>query len=226
VLEDVTQVDRYDDDAETGDDADTGEVVLLFPDIHGTTPAELRGRVAELQAGNQALRDKVTELEDFNREAALARERVFMKMRRELARRQRAIEALESARAAAVGETEEARHRIGECEALLTERAGELEQAAARIDDLEREIASRDNHAAVSEAYRSELEAELDALRGERDHLIDHLRERDDALEAARLTHHEAVAELERRHRAELERLHERAVRSLTLQWLALASSK
>lgn len=226
MLEDVTQVDRYDAAEDLGDDADTGEVVLLFPDVHGTTPAELRSRMAEMQAENRALRDRVDELEAFNREAALARERVFMKMRCELARRQRAIELLQQVRDDAARQTDEARHRIGECEALLDERGSELEQAGARIDELEREMAARDNHAAVSEAYRAELEAELEALRRERDDLIEQVRERDDALEAAEVARHEAITELERRHRAELERLHERAVRSLTLQWMALASSK
>jgi chromosome segregation ATPase len=227
VLEDVTQVDRYDDGAEElGEDADTGEVVLLFPHGHGSAAAELRARIAELQAENHALHDTVTELEEFNREAALARERMFMKMRRELARRQRAIESLDGAHATARSETDEARHRIGECEALLRERATELEQAGARIDELEHEVAARDNHAVVSEAYRTELETELDDLRAERDHLAERIRERDDDLEAARLAHHESLAELESRHRAELQRLHERAVRSLTLQWLALASSR
>lgn len=227
VIEEVTRVDNDCDKAadELCDDRDTGEVVVLFPDTHGTSAAQARARLAEIEAENQALREQVTELEDFNREAAFARERVFMRMRRELIRRQRTIEELEAARDEAATQFEEACQGVAEREALMQRGASELERAATRIDELERELATRDHDAEISSAYRSELETGLDQLRAERDELLERAREQEQALAAAAASRSDAIAELEERHGAELRRLHERAVRALSVQWLALTSS-
>lgn len=227
MLEEVTRVDNDIDQAaeDLGDDGDTGEVVLLFPDTHGTSPAQLRARLAEVEEENRALRHQVTELEDFNREAAFVRESVFMRMRRELVRRQRTIEELETARDDATRQVEEAHQGVAERETLMQQGACELERAATRIDELERELAQRDQDAEIADAYRSELEGELAQARAERDELFERIREHEQALTNAAVARREALAELDERHRAELQRLHERAVRALTLQWLALASA-
>ncbi len=130
-------------DAGSGDDADTGEVIVLFPELHGTAASESRALLAELRAENQRLRDELESAREFNSEAALAREREFMRMRDELVARGREADQLR-------GELESAEQRLRDA----VERA---RQAA------EREVA-RDGELAAAEADLAALRGQLDEL--------------------------------------------------------------
>ncbi len=213
--EPATQVDDLPDDVvavnpdAVGEDADTGEVIVLFPELHGVGSSESRAMLAELREENQRLRHELDAARDFNSEAALAREREFMRMREELALRGREADqlraevesaegrlrdAVERARQAAArevardAELADARADLGALRGQLEELVAELEASEARTKGAVERATARDVELAEAEATARDLRADIARLehgaRIAEEHISFVEGERDQAIEA------------------------------------------
>ena len=167
-----------------GDDADTGEVIVLFPDLHGTAGSETRARLAELRDENQRLRDELEAAREFNSEAALAREREFMRLRDELVERGRAADQL-------CGELESAEQRLRDA----VERA---RQAAEREVAHDTELAQAKSDLAALRGQLEQLVAELDAAEARTQGAVERVTARDMELAEAEATVRDLRADVAR----------------------------